>query len=351
MQNPILTSRRTIFSYLGMWGLATFFHVFLISITEEISLIAAIVDGIISNLLYGAIGLGLWFPIFFGKSDKNKFINTIINNVVGGIVAIGFWLGLSYFLLVSVFNADPVYLEFLRKSIPWRAGIGILYYEVLILVYYLIIFYGNIEENKLKEAELKSLVKESELNSLKSQINPHFLFNSLNSISSLTMIEPGKAQDMIIKLSEFLRYTLSNKEEKLTSLEDEMININRYLDIEKIRFGKRLTVKQRIEPSCHQLKLPGLILQPLLENAVKYGVYESIEESVIEITCTCNSSALSVVINNAWDAASQSKNKGEGIGLNNIRSRLRILYNRDDLLFIRKDHNSYQVNVIFPQLL
>jgi two-component system LytT family sensor kinase len=349
MQNPILTSRKTFYTYLGMWVLVILFHIFLLSITEKISLLSEIVDAVISNLLYGAIGLGLWFPIFFGRSDKEKFINTAINNVVGGIVAVSFWLGLSYFMLVSVFNTDPVYLDFLRKSVPWRAGIGILYYEVLILVYYLIIFYGNIEENKLKEAELKTLVKESELNSLKSQINPHFLFNSLNSISSLTMIEPGKAQEMIIKLSEFLRYTLSKKEEKLTSLEEEISNINRYLDIEKIRFGKRLTVKQKIEPSCRKLKLPGLILQPLLENAVKYGIYESTEESVIEIISDCNSSALSLVIRNAWDPDFQS-NKGEGIGLKNIRSRLRILYNRDDLLFIRKDHNSYEVNIIFPQL-
>jgi LytS/YehU family sensor histidine kinase len=162
------------------------------------------------------------------------------------------------------------------------------------------------------------------------------------------MIEPGKAQEMIIKLSEFLRYTISNKEEKLTTLDREIGNISRYLDIEKIRFGKRLNVKQEINEACINLKLPGLILQPLLENAVKYGVYESIEESVIEMICSCNSTALSIVIRNAWDPDYQS-NKGEGIGLKNIRSRLRILYNRDDLLNIRKDHKTYEVNIIFPQ--
>jgi len=349
MQNPILTDRKTFFAYLGIWILVICFHVLLLSISEQISLVSAIADGIITNLLYGAIGLGLWFPIFFGKSDHEKFISSVINNVVGGIVAVSFWLGLSYFLLVSVFNTESTYLNFLRKSVPWRVGIGFLYYEVLILVYYLIIFYRNNKENQLKEAELKALVKESELNSLKSQINPHFLFNSLNSISSLTMIEPGKAQEMIIKLSEFLRYTISNKDEKLTSLEEEIGNVNRYLDIEKIRFGKRLSVKQEIEPSCRKLKLPGLILQPLLENAVKYSVYESTEESIIEMISNCNSSALSIVIRNAWDPDFQS-NKGEGIGLKNIRSRLRILYNRDDLLFISKDHSTYEVKIIFPQL-
>jgi len=323
-------------------------HIFLLYFSGSISLVPAITDSIITNLLFSAIGLGLWFPIFFGKSDEEKLISTIINNVVGGIVAVSFWLGLSYFLLASFFNPNTEYLGFLRNSVPWRAGIGLLYYEVIILVYYLMIYYRNNKENQIKEIELKALVKESELKSLKSQINPHFLFNSLNSISSLTMIEPGKAQEMIIKLSEFLRYTTSHKEEKLTSLDEEIGNINRYLEIEKIRFGKRLMVKQTVDSACCNMKLPGLILQPLLENAVKYGVYESIEESVIEILCSCNSSALSIVIRNQWDPEFQS-NKGEGVGLKNIRSRLRIMYNRDDLFIIRKDHRTFEVNIVFPQ--
>jgi sensor histidine kinase YesM len=324
-------------------------HHFLLTFSGNLLLLPAITDSVISNLMFAAIGLGLWFPIFFGKTEDEKLLNTIINNVVGGIVAVSFWLGLSYFVLTSLFNTDTAYINFLRSSVPWRAGIGLLYYEVMILVYYLMIFYKNNKENQLKEAELKALVKESELKSLKSQINPHFLFNSLNSISSLTMIEPAKAQEMIIKLSEFLRYTTSHKEERLTSLDEEISNINRYLEIEKIRFGKRLTVKQNIDPSCCNMKLPGLILQPLLENAVKYGVYESTEGSLIEILTSCNSSALSIIIRNQWDPDFQS-NKGEGVGLRNIRSRLRIMYNRDDLFIIKKDHNIFEVNIIFPQL-
>jgi len=348
MQNPILSSRKSLYYYIAIWIVVISLHIFLLNFSGQIQFTPAITDSVIANLLFAAIGLGLWFPIFFGKSDDEKLLSSIINNVVGGIIAVSFWLGLSYFLLASIMHANQDYLDFLRSSVPWRAGIGYLYYEVLILVYYLIIYYRNNEENQLKEAELKALVKESELNSLKSQINPHFLFNSLNSISSLTMIEPGKAQDMIIKLSEFLRYTTSHKEERLTTLEEEIGNINRYLDIEKIRFGKRLLVKQALDASCMSLKLPGLILQPLVENAVKYGLYESTEESVIELICSCNSSALSIVIRNQWDPDFQS-NKGEGVGLKNIRSRLKILYNRDDLFIIRKDNHFFEVNIVFPQ--
>ncbi len=347
MQNPFLSSSRNFYYYASVWAFITCFHVLLLTVSGRIDIIPAITDSLLSNILFSALGLGIWFPIFFGKADQEKFGSTIINNVAGGFITVGLWLGLSYFLLSTVLTND-YYRGFLLNSLPWRAGIGFLYYEMLILVYYLIIYYRNNKENGIKEAELKALVKESELNSLKSQINPHFLFNSLNSISSLTMISPEKAQEMIIKLSEFLRYTTSHNDERLTTLEHEIGNINRYLDIEKIRFGNRLSVRQSVDETCFHLKLPGLILQPLLENAIKYGANESTQESVVEIVCTCNSSALSVTIRNQWDPEFQS-NKGEGVGLRNIRSRLRILYNRDDLFIIKKDAQFFEVKIVFPQ--
>jgi len=348
MQNPLLSNRKSFVTYMGIWTLIISIHIFLLMISERVLLVFALADGFISNILFSAIGLGIWFPIFFAKSEKEKLVNTIVNHFFACLVTVAIWTALTYFILYSLFADMEEYLEFLRKSLPWRAGIGVLYFGVIILAYYLIIYYRSFRENLVKEMQLKALVKESELNSLKSQINPHFLFNSLNSISSLTMIKPEQAQEMIIKLSDFLRYSLSNNEEKLTSLQNEIGNINRYLDIEKIRFGRRLTVDLKGSESCSEMKLPGMILQPLIENAVKYGVHESLEESVIEISCSCNGSALMVSIRNAYDPEYHYK-KGEGIGLKNIRSRIRILYNRDDLLQIRKDKDHHEVRIIFPQ--
>jgi len=348
MQNPLFSNRRSFVTYVGIWILVIFFHILLLMITEQISLVYAMTDGFISNFVYAAIGVGLWFPIIFTKSENNKVLSSLINHLSACVVTVLIWIGITYFALYSLFEGQVAYVDFLRKSLPWRAGIGVLYYGVIILVYYLMIFNTNIREKLVQEAELKSLVKESELNSLKSQINPHFLFNSLNSISSLTMFQPEKAQEMIIKLSEFLRYSISIKAEKLTSLQDEISNINRYLDIEKIRFGKRLAFDLQVTGPCMELKVPGMILQPLVENAVKYGVHESIDESRIEINCSCNSSALIVAIRNAYDPDFNVK-KGEGIGLKNIRSRLRIIYTRDDLMQIRKDQSHYEVKILFPQ--
>jgi sensor histidine kinase YesM len=348
MQNPFLTDRKTFLTYAGIWLIVTCFHVVLLTYTVNIAFLYAFTDSVITNIIFAVIGLGLWYPIFYGKTENSKLIGSVVNHVFSCIVALGIWIGIQYFLLASIFESQQDYLSFLRNSIPWRMGIGVLYYGILILVYYIVIYYRSFKENLIKEAELRALVKESELSSLKSQINPHFLFNSLNSISSLTMIQPAKAQEMIIKLSEFLRYSISNKDEKLTTLSEEMENINRYLDIEKIRFGKRLIIKQSVEESCWKFKLPGLILQPLIENAVKYGVYESIAESYIDISCTCIPSSLIIMLKNEYDPDYHYK-KGEGIGIQNIRNRLRILYNRDDLLILRKDEKTFEVKIIFPQ--
>jgi two-component system LytT family sensor kinase len=156
MQNPLFNNKRSFVTYVGIWILVIFIHILLIMITEQVSLGYALADGFISNVVYAAIGLGLWFPIFFSKSDSEKILSSIINHLSACAVAVAIWIAITYFLLYSLFEGQTIYLDFLRKSLPWRAGIGILFYGVIILVYYLMIFNRNIREKQVQEAELKS---------------------------------------------------------------------------------------------------------------------------------------------------------------------------------------------------
>ncbi|MBN1415432.1 MAG: histidine kinase [Bacteroidales bacterium] len=348
MLNPILKVRQYFIAYTGIWGLIAIIHILILTLFQGFSPGLAITESLIANLLFALIGLGLWFPVFFSNLEKESIINFIMKHLLACLLAVGLWVILHYTLMNALFSSNKEYMQFLVSSLPWRAGIGALFYGAIILVYYLIINYQNFRDKLTREAELKALIRESELNSLKSQINPHFLFNSLNSISSLTMISPEKAQEMIIKLSEFLRYSLSNKDEKLTALKDEIINLTRYLDIEKVRFGKRLNVVNKIDEKCFNHTLPGLILQPLVENAIKYGVYESIDQTDIQLSCTCSEKNLRVTIRNQFDPEFHHK-KGTGIGIQNIRSRLKIMYGRDDLISLVKNGNIFEVTVVFPQ--
>jgi two-component system, LytTR family, sensor kinase len=186
-----------------------------------------------------------------------------------------------------------------------------------------------------------------ELNLLKSQINPHFLFNSLNSISSLTITDAEKAQDMLIKLSEYLRYALKQKDNKPVTLKEELDNCNRYLEIEKIRFGDKLITNFDIEIECYTKKLPVLILQPLYENAVKHGVYESLVPVKITTKVYMSGSKMNICISNDYDNTAITR-KGEGIGLDNVKTRLNLFYNKKSELIIDKQEDSFFTTIILP---
>jgi two-component system LytT family sensor kinase len=346
--NNLLGNRKYLLVYFLIWIFISGIHIILLLYTQKFSFELVLIESLVSNLLLAFLGLGLLVSIFYSNIKHQAVFTKIINHIILIVIFLGLWVLLDYLILRSSFKDNSKYLEYLKTTLSWRIGNGFLFYGMIILSYYLLVFYQNFREKLVKESELKTLVKESELSSLKSQINPHFIFNSLNSISSLTIISPDKARDMIIKLSDFLRYSISHRDEQMTSLKDEMQNINRYLDIEKVRFGDRLNIVENIDEGCLDKRLPGLILQPLIENAVKYGVYESVDQAKIEISTSCSEKALKIKIRNDYDPDLVVK-KGEGIGLKNIGSRLGIIYKNENLMVINKSNDTFEVAIIFPQ--
>jgi two-component system, LytTR family, sensor kinase len=286
--------------------------------------------------------------VLYSNLNKHSLWNNLITHLASCIVILLIWLSVSYILIISIIQVDTVFNSMFLKSIPWRIPIGVTYYIIITLSYYLIIYYENFKENIVKEADLKTLLRETELKSLKSQINPHFLFNSLNSISSLTLIDPTKAHEMIIKLSDFMRYSLKRKNTEKATVGEELDNARRYLDIEKIRFGNRLKTEFFIDETCLNKLIPNLVMQPLLENAIKFGVFENIETTAIEIHINFVNEFLKIAIKNSYNPGAASES-GEGIGHSNIKERLRLIYNRTDLMKVTKDPEDFQVVLYIPQ--
>ena len=348
MLHPILRNRRNLIGYAIIWTIIGALNTFILVYFNDFGIIISVLESFIFNIIFATLGIGIWYPVYYTDLEKNKISNFLTNHLAASSLAVGLWVWISYVIMTSLFANDEEYMVYLNASIPWRIGIGFLFYVLIASNYYLIIYYQNFKDKLVRESELNSLVKESQLSSLKSQINPHFLFNSLNSISSLTMVSPERAQDMVINLSDFLRYSLSHKNESLTTFEKELQNIDRYLKIEKIRFGERLNVEKDIAEPCLRYYLPGLILQPLMENAVKYGIYESTDQSNIEILASCSNELLEIIIRNDYDPDFISK-KGEGIGLRNVISRMKIQYSREDLVKFNKTENVFEVKLLFPQ--
>jgi LytS/YehU family sensor histidine kinase len=263
-------------------------------------------------------------------------------------VTIFAWMMTAYLILNSVFTENFFYHTFLKETMSFRIVTGVMFYALLVTVYYLLINFRELKEKSQREAQLTNLLKEAELNMLRSQIRPHFLFNSLNSISSLTMTNPDKAQEMVIKLSEFMRYSLNFPDTMKSTLEKELYHAELYLDIEKVRFGDRLLFEKVIQPESLQWIVPVMILQPLLENSVKYGVYESSETTKIGLETKMDEEVLEIRIGNTYDPEANIK-KGTGTGLKNIRARLLNLYGTSSLMKISQDNNYFEVILRIPK--
>ena len=184
---------------------------------------------------------------------------------------------------------------------------------------------------------------------LKAQLNPHFIFNSLNSISALTLTRPEDAHEMIVKLSTFLRHTIGHSELDLVTIHKEIDTISLYLAIEKSRFGDKLVVDiEGLDELDESVILPNLILQPLVENAVKYGVYERLDESKISIRLSLDNNYLIVEISNTTGEVPKGVT-GKGIGLKNVQRRLQYIYETGDLIKTKKDKDQFVTTLKIPQ--
>ncbi len=307
----------------------------------------SLVDSLVSLLIYSGIGLSLWYPFRFFNSGEIRTTALISNLVASGVLSITLWVVITKFIMTTVLPEQNNYEAYWAATFPYRVGSGVFIYGLIILTYYLFESLRNLSEKNTKEARLESLVKETELKMLRSQINPHFLFNSLNSISSLTITDPEKARDMVVKLSEFMRYALSRKDEQPVSLQNELENLRLYLDIEKVRFGDKLTTEEIIDSNCFDLKIPVMLLQPLYENAVKHGVYESTESVRIITQAKIINGYLEITISNNYDPAPSLK-RGTGTGLLNVTRRLELFYGNKASMRTLKENGIYSVNLYIP---
>ncbi len=347
MIHPVFQNLRSISVYFGTWILLAGIHFSILFFQFRIPLNISLADTLIYNSILCMIGIAIWYVIRYSMPGNLSGFNFIFNHFTSLVLLMVFWVGAGYAFLNMLFKEITVYMNFLGLSIPYRFVIGVLLYAFIGLGYYLIIMYRDLQDKAKAETRLNELLKESELNMLKSQINPHFLFNSLNSISSLTITDPGKAQEMVVKLSEFLRYSVSSNINTFTTLDKEMQNIQRYLEIEKIRFGEKLVFEFSMQPGCSSRLVPVMILQPLFENAIKHGVYESTEPVKVLTSCKTFPSYFEISISNDFDPSAPAR-RGSGIGLRNIRERLRLMYRNDSLLKTSVINNLFQVVLTIP---
>jgi hypothetical protein len=238
--------------------------------------------------------------------------------------------------------------ERLHPEIPLLFGTGVLGYLLSVASYYVMLALEASRQAERREAEARLLAGDAELRALKAQINPHFLYNSLNSISALTSVDPARARHMCILLSDFLRSTLGMGEKQSIPLGEEFELLRRYLAIEKVRFGARLEMEESIAEDCLAQPVPPLLLQPLVENAVVHGIANVVENGLLRLTAARTAEqGIAITIENTFDPEAPPARR-KGFGQANVRKRLQSLYGNRAGLSARAVGDRYRVEITLP---
>ena len=244
---------------------------------------------------------------------------------------------------------DPVdYSMFYSRS--WAVRLDFAFLQIGCMSILSVLWYTGEEdrENRQRHNDAERLAKEAELFKLRQQLAPHFLFNSLNSISALIVSRPEQARKMIQQLSDFLRGNLRKEDQQWVPLSEELQYLELYLEIEKVRFGHRLSTELDYAPECLDYRLPSMLLQPIVENAIKFGLYDTTESVTISIRARLVDHYIRIEVINPFDPETSRPKKGTGFGLTSIQRRLYLLFARPDLLETRVEENLFITTVSIP---
>ncbi|MDB5010076.1 MAG: sensor histidine kinase [Mucilaginibacter sp.] len=305
----------------------------------------ALADGIISSILLSAACWLINNNLRYYQPGKGSYINLLIwCAALAAICMTG-----SRWILPFI-NHDQIYINFISQSlvirfftsflaIGWMAMISMIWYSQL-----------DQKENEKRKTEAEKLARDAELYNLRQQLQPHFLFNSLNSINALIGFKPDEARKMIHQLSDFLRGTLKKDDQQQVTLNEELQHLNLYLEIEKVRFGHRLKTEISCDNNCGNAIMPSLMLQPIVENAIKFGLYDTTDDVVVSIRGEMEGNYLQLMVQNPYDPQTSRPRQGTGFGLSGVQRRLYLLFARNDLMETHANDNIFTTIIKIPQL-
>jgi len=299
-------------------------------------------------LVYGNICLAAWYvcrAVPLRTSGLVRLFGThaataILSSALWMLIARGWIAALGW--LVPSAAAGPRLL----RQLPLLFVVGVLLFLFASAIHYLLIAFEQSRLAETRALELKVLARESELKALRAQVDPHFLFNSLNSISALTAADPGGPRRMCLLLGDFLRASLRLGAEERIALADEIGLARDFLAIEKVRFGARLHVDLALDEEALAWAVPPLLLQPLVENAVTHGIANLVEGGVVRLEAGIRRGVLEIAIENPCDPG--RRRRGAGVGLENVRQRLAMTFGPTARLDTRQDAGRFRVELTLP---
>jgi hypothetical protein len=345
--HPILSHFRRLLLYLAAWGPISAILLYLFVSLAGLTWGRAAVLAIPLCLIYAFVCLSAWYSCRTIPFDNS---GSWPAHLTAAIVASLLWISIARgFAAVLSASEEFAGLD-QRLGSAYRVlfGTGVMLYLLAVALHYVLLASQAAHDAEKREVEARVLARESELKALKTQVNPHFIFNCLNSISALTSSDPATAREMCIRLAEFLRKTLGLGEKSHISLQEELDLVHAYLSVEQIRFGARLKLEEETDPDALGCRLPPLLLQPLVENAIRHGIATLAEGGWIRLEVKNGDSGdLSIQIENNFDPEAPHR-RGASIGLKNVRQRLDTTYGSHARFDVRSDGNRFHVALQLP---
>jgi hypothetical protein len=339
--HPLLARRDLTLAYAALWLVLGGALVVLQHLSAAVG--AVIVPAV---LLFGFICLTPWylcqrFPLRTAPQWRPPLVHLLV-----ALLSASLWALLVHIFLI-LFATQPAGGSFvwLESSLFARAVPVFLLSSVL---HYLVMAVDASRVAETRAATAQSLAAQAELRALRAQLTPHFLFNSLNSISALTSADPAAARRMCLLLGDFLRGTLHLSSLERISLGQELALVDQFLAIEQVRFGERLRLERAIAPDALSIAIPPLIVQPLAENALRHGVAQRLEGGTVRIEARVEGDELLVAIENPIDGAPKPRTGRPAVGLDNVRRRLDTGYGRTGQLRVGADAGRFRAEIRLP---
>ena len=346
--HPILGDRRRLALYLLTWlpiGL-----LLSVGLRREEGWLVGIAFLVPLCLVYGVLSLSSWYLCrAFPIEERSRLWTVGGVHVVAGALISACWVGIASAwarALAALGGGASALLLFSEQQ--WLLfAIGALLFWLAAVFHYLLIAFEASREAERRALELNLLTREAELKALRAQIDPHFIFNSLHSISALTTAQPAAARRMCLLLADFLRDTLRLGSGQQIPLADELALAERFLAIEQVRLGARLQVARETDPGAAECLVPPLLLQPLVENAVVHGVAHLIEGGTIRMVASRSGAMVIITLDNPCDP-DRARSRGVGLGLALLEKRLVNQFGPYDAVTTSEDAGRFRVEVRLP---
>jgi len=346
--HPILARIDRIAAYLAAWLIVAILLATALT-RQGLGWIDALVYLLPVLIVYSFICLSAWYVCRAMPLSTSSIAVVLTTAIVAAVSAGTLWLALStawtaVLRLLAPFagSADPF-----QAQTPFLFSASVLLFLLVLSVHYVALAFDAVRAAERQQLELEVLTRDAELRALRAQVDPHFLYNSLNSISALTTIDPAGARRMCLLLGDFMRNTLQVSGQTRIPIAEELALADKFLSIEQVRFGARLRVEREIDQAAVRCEVPPLLLQPLIENAIGHGIAGLVDGGTIHLSIARRNGRVSILVENPYDPETPSLRRS-GVGLTNVRRRLAMTYPDTASFDASADANCFRVEIDLP---